>query len=659
MSTQKQTVFVTFGPVQEFLAEARRTRDLWAGSYLLSYLAASALVAAEKAGGTVTLPYVKDNPIVNALRSGERPASPGDRIGSIPHIAEVEPTAAGDPRTVAMAGAKGWDVAWKRVADTVHARVQGIGLKWTPVTTAIWNRQVDHLWTKAWVVGDAKFSAQRKTLRAFDLPPEPGEKCTCCGVRQALTSGADDRLAAVRAFWSGVDEPLRRVEIRSGGAERLCAICAIKRFYPHVAEKAIGWPVGVSLGFPSTITLAGIPWRLQVLRCGKQSKEIRDAVNAYVTALEWAEVDASRKPLARFRGLSDAAQTWPEPARDVAERLLSYDSEWFYPEELRDAERTSIPNDADETRRRALQAALSELLRYTRAAGISDAGTAYALVAMDGDNMGVTLQHYAAAGNMDQFSKALDEFSRTVIALVEAPEALGRVIYAGGDDVLALLPVTTALDVAERIRIAYREQLEAQLPTVSGARRPSISAGVVFAHAHAPLQEVVRSAHRILEQEAKERAGRDALAVTLWQRAGIAAQFAAKWQPETNQHALVTDLTALRDGIARDEYTRGFLYNAIDLLGRMDPSGGAVTLTPTQQVKLLAAEYLKSRVHGTDASDAADGAEQRVRAPAEKRTQAEARVGLLQRLVEPVHPGPRGRRTDAIRLLVFLGEGGA
>ena len=32
-------LLVTIGPVQEFIAQARRTRDLWYGSHLLSELA--------------------------------------------------------------------------------------------------------------------------------------------------------------------------------------------------------------------------------------------------------------------------------------------------------------------------------------------------------------------------------------------------------------------------------------------------------------------------------------------------------------------------------------------------------------------------------------------------------------------------------------------
>ncbi len=40
----------TFGPVQEFVSEARKTADLWTGSYLISYLAAHAIAGVLEAG---------------------------------------------------------------------------------------------------------------------------------------------------------------------------------------------------------------------------------------------------------------------------------------------------------------------------------------------------------------------------------------------------------------------------------------------------------------------------------------------------------------------------------------------------------------------------------------------------------------------------------
>ena len=42
----------SIGPVQGFLAQARRTRDFWAGSFLLSWLSGVAMLAVQKQHGT-------------------------------------------------------------------------------------------------------------------------------------------------------------------------------------------------------------------------------------------------------------------------------------------------------------------------------------------------------------------------------------------------------------------------------------------------------------------------------------------------------------------------------------------------------------------------------------------------------------------------------
>src|SRR5712691_6883822 len=44
---------VSIGPVQEFIAAARRTRDLWFGSYVLSELSKAAANAVARAGGGI------------------------------------------------------------------------------------------------------------------------------------------------------------------------------------------------------------------------------------------------------------------------------------------------------------------------------------------------------------------------------------------------------------------------------------------------------------------------------------------------------------------------------------------------------------------------------------------------------------------------------
>ena len=43
----------TLGPVQGFVSQARRTRDFWAGSFILSWLAAVAIKAVQHQKGDI------------------------------------------------------------------------------------------------------------------------------------------------------------------------------------------------------------------------------------------------------------------------------------------------------------------------------------------------------------------------------------------------------------------------------------------------------------------------------------------------------------------------------------------------------------------------------------------------------------------------------
>ena len=52
-------LLITIGPVQEFIASARRTRDLWFGSWLLSELSreAALYLSDAKVGGRLIFPH--------------------------------------------------------------------------------------------------------------------------------------------------------------------------------------------------------------------------------------------------------------------------------------------------------------------------------------------------------------------------------------------------------------------------------------------------------------------------------------------------------------------------------------------------------------------------------------------------------------------------
>ncbi|VVB63950.1 CRISPR-associated protein [uncultured archaeon] len=51
---------LSIGPVQDFIAAARRTRDLWFGSHLLSEISKAAAKEITKSGGLLIFPDLKE-----------------------------------------------------------------------------------------------------------------------------------------------------------------------------------------------------------------------------------------------------------------------------------------------------------------------------------------------------------------------------------------------------------------------------------------------------------------------------------------------------------------------------------------------------------------------------------------------------------------------
>jgi CRISPR-associated protein Cmr2 len=153
-------------------------------------------------------------------------------------------------------------------------------------------------------------------------------------------------------------------------------------------------------------------------------------------------------------------------------------------------------------------------------------------------------------------------------------------VYAGGDDVLALLPVDRALDCAAALEHSYRDafKVEATLSAaVEGKVEATLSAAVVFAHARAPLDLVLGSAHRLLDEVAKEANGRASLVVAVTRRSDPTAQWVTTWQ--RSGASAVQAITELARTMATDQrLLSGALDHAIwELLRRL---GGGVDWKP-------------------------------------------------------------------------------
>ena len=81
-----------------------------------------------------------------------------------------------------------------------------------------------------------------------------------------------------------------------------------------------------------------------------------------------------------------------------------------------------------------------------------------AILKADGDRMGVLLSKARSADRSRRISRALHGFASNVRKITRAHR--GHAIYAGGDDVLALVPLAQALDCASTLAREFRRALD-------------------------------------------------------------------------------------------------------------------------------------------------------------------------------------------------------
>lgn len=681
------------GPVQRYINQARRTQDLWMGSYILSYLTweAARAIAETLGRDAILYPSLRGQPLVDRWL-----ASPDvGVVDDVPHR-RLMGVAAIPNRFVALVPADraeslGKDVvvpavraAWERIACAVLWHLESLVSvddafreMWAAQTGVRAGEARDGPWELYWsyhawpatrprgdpevwreaeaavdeyarlvfppgpggapdVPPDWHFGAvyrahrqvsggrlvnvgtaysllyalaerglgARKVLRDFDQAAEHGEKCTVCGERAAL-HGRDGSRAGVRRFWAALANQLkaegRHAEVKPDGRERLCAVCAVKRF----AQRAFFEPqLGLRGGFPSTSTIASASFREQLMQLLK-SRPLTDDV--------WDPVLAFHQELVRARSrggeaiprpvrseavprLAALLREFPEgKAREVMGDLLEYDGDLFYPatysvDSFRDSYGLDfLPEDVGSLRR-----GLERLLRRASLAGVAGPCAYFSVLVMDGDEIGawlsgVRLPAFREALNsqaVDLFrrqwargrlldwqplvdggsrrllgpashaaiSHALSNFALYCVTPVVEDLYPGRVVYAGGDDLLALLPADCALAAARDLRALYSGQATVDvgadgrwlrvIPEPGGHRSgflrvggswllamgpaATISAGIAIAHHRAPLDAVLREAREAL-RSAKEAYGRDAVCVHVLKRSGDALRVGSRW----------------------------------------------------------------------------------------------------------------------------------
>ena len=459
------------GPVQDFIAQARSTRDLWSGSYLLSWLMAAGLRKLQSNGSEIKIifPVCHEQPILE-LFAQEDTNSEQARVPSLPNVLLAE---------VPEAGAEA-------LAKETAAAIRD---EWTKIAGEVWE-YCDRM-KMPFSAGKTRYDAQIRQFPAIAWQVTPGV----------------DALPSDWGKWTEVNG--RQLD-------------AIRRTHAFHAWAPGGWSANRtnnkdSLTGQDEAVAGGPQW------CDTLPPELKRFFkhDDWVGAITLVKRVCHRAYLSK-RGLQDfkMPNTRGIAAHDPFAKQAEHDDDISKPvEELPDSE------------------------------------SYFAVLALDGDKMGEHLRSLKSGQEHAAFSHDLGKFAlERVGPLVEGFD--GCVIYAGGDDVLALLPADTALACAH----ALREKFRIVMPGLD------VSAGIAIAHFKSPLQDVVRAARLAEEKRAKgtpEQGGldRSAVAVTLFKRSGETVEWGCKWEGGGLEL-----YRAIAEALAQEKLSAKFPYRVVELL---------------------------------------------------------------------------------------------
>jgi CRISPR-associated protein Cmr2 len=478
--------------------------------------------------------------------------------------------------------------------------------------------------------------AAAKALRPFDQLGQEGYRCTQCGEREWLTDDKTKLQAPrgkrkpkskaigeheVETIWAELAaNPKRRAWAKEG--EHLCAVCTAKRLWPNLFAAEVGEVVGAKIDrfVVSTHALA-VSTSVEInLDAAAQRMEAATALGTLKSTLDALDLESATLPKRLMRPL----HLRPE-LLTVAKKLPAL------------LERVRDEDNGDE-RIEGTDIRLGEINRLVKGLFGERLETYYAVIQMDGDRMGAWL-----AGNEEQYqlryrdtwhsqvkteverfgrhdpnldvytrtfrppsparhaaiSRALNDFSIHLVRHIVEDCVKGKLLYAGGDDVLALVAVDDLFEAMQLLRLAYsglavpeslglsdhvawlddqgRRQGKGKLWLSKGygfyrghlmtlmGHKATASMGAVVAHHTAPLAMVLRQL-REAESRAKS-AGRDRFCVRVLKRGGGEVSVVSPWwkvtdgRPDVETSALRL-MKRLRDELALTDFSRGAIYKA-------------------------------------------------------------------------------------------------
>jgi CRISPR-associated protein Cmr2 len=348
------------------------------------------------------------------------------------------------------------------------------------------------------------------------------------------------------------------------------------------------------------------------------------------------------------RAQKDFLQLIDDIGDDVARRLdvleakhpltLHYDASILFPGRLEDVLEETLVGDELSRRKRVAAGALQRFLSKR-----GEPSPYFAVLLADGDRMGKVIDKIGKLSEHRQLSVALASFAGDARRIVA--DHAGQTIYAGGDDVLAFVPLHTLVACADTLAQAFHSALVSFQD--DGGQSPTLSMGIVIAHALTPLDDSLEEARRA-EKEAKAVPGKDAACIRVVKRGGEPVSVSG------NREAVTELLRELQGWHADGALSSKAQYELMSLARlAKDRPGGADGRRVDEMIAAQTARVLGRRRERGGAEASAAVLERAARIAGEQTPEALGRALYIaqlleraQRLAQPRDSVEQGKDTD-------------
>jgi len=479
--TKKHLFLFTIGPVQSFIAQARKTGDLYAGSALLSDLIAFALSYTTLQGHKIIFPYFElDNKINLNLEQNEQ--SYPNRFIAVLNLSseETEKVKAFGQSLESLVKVQLENLAKKKF-EVIPAEHRPSGLceqikdfleiYWTAIpyddeTPEKYSTQFKNL---------ESYLGAIKNVRSFSQLSETGRKCTVNGtynIKVYRKTEEEENLsrqkirksklfAADNYIINGDYKSITYGQLQPG--EGLCGISFFKRLYKDKPDE--------EYNFPST---------------------------AEIALLNLWNDDRTKKIVDDFKNMF----------------LENFDEQLLFDDDLnidfldKNGIRLKKGFSSDVTNKQ-------KEIFYTAKENNIKVSKYYALLSFDGDSMGKWLSKAKSEEQHRDFSKLLVVFANKAKAILDGEEVVygennlkieaqkrGQTVYAGGDDFLGFVNLKYLFETIENLKAVFDAEVTKKVKIEIIDKEFTMSMGLTIAHYKTPLREVIKKAKN-LEHDAK------------------------------------------------------------------------------------------------------------------------------------------------------------